>query len=541
MPLSRLRVALTAGILVWSLAPAVAQPYACEGGVVVHAAETYRCSNVDLLSRVTLQQMDAFSGNDSWGWTDPQSGREYALMGLDNGTFFVDITEPGVPRLLGKLPTESISTLWRDMKVHADHMFVVSEAANHGMQIFDLTRLRGLEEDRHRTFVADAVFTGGDGPAFFRAHNVAINEETGRAYIVGARDHEHLVCQGGLYIVDVSQPKAPQFAGCFADDGYIHDVQCVIYSGPDSRYAGRELCFASSPASSGLSIGNPNNTLTIIDVTDSQQSVEVGKTSYGIAVGSGMVQASFAHQGWLTGDQRHFFLNDEGDQLSFGLNTRSIVIDVSDIEQPFFVDSYFYSTQSIAHNLFIRNRYLFAANYTTGLQVLDVGDLETSGRVDDISRIGYFDTFPDDDHPRPRDLRHDDAQTFQGAWSNYPFFESGVVLVSDINRGLFVLQPTNLDVAAEPGPEHRLAIMEIFPSPFRDRLSVGLLLDRDQRVRIEAFDILGRRVASLFDDRLSAGQRHEMTFTLSHLPAGFYVVRAVGEDFVLSQQVSRLH
>src|SRR5690606_20218176 len=99
-------------------------------------------------------QMGASGGNDIWGWTDPETEKEYALMGLNNGTAFVDVSDPVNPVYLGKLPTHTQSSLWRDIKVYADHAFVVSEASGHGMQVFDLTRLRGVTSPQ--TFTVDA-------------------------------------------------------------------------------------------------------------------------------------------------------------------------------------------------------------------------------------------------------------------------------------------------------------------------------------------------------------------------------------------------
>ena len=98
----------------------------------------FECNDYDLVGYVSLEQMDADSGNDCWGWTDPLTGKEYALMGLDNGTGIIDISDPFNPKYLGKIPTATLSSTWRDVKVFKDHAFIVSEAAGHGMQIFDL-------------------------------------------------------------------------------------------------------------------------------------------------------------------------------------------------------------------------------------------------------------------------------------------------------------------------------------------------------------------------------------------------------------------
>jgi hypothetical protein len=47
-----------------------------------------------------------------------------------------------------------------------------------------------------------------------------------------------------------------------------------------------------------------------------------------------------------------------------------------------------------------------------------------------LAEVAFFDVYPDDD-----------AAQFNGAWSNYPFFDSGIVIVSGIEQGLFVLRP----------------------------------------------------------------------------------------------------
>ena len=114
----------------------------CDGGL----AGDYPCLGYDLQSIVSLSVMGATAGNDSWGWTDSQSGKEYVLMGLDNGTAFIDISKPDQPVFLGKLNSATVPSTWRDIKVFQNHAFIVSEAQNHGLQVFDLTRLRDITE-----------------------------------------------------------------------------------------------------------------------------------------------------------------------------------------------------------------------------------------------------------------------------------------------------------------------------------------------------------------------------------------------------------
>ena len=367
---------------------------ACSDGF----AGAFPCRGVALESFLPLRSIGGGEGNDIWGWTDPQTGREYALMGKTTGTAFVDIATPDRPVYLGDLPSHQQDrqfAVWRDIKVYADHAFVVADKAGHGMQVFDLTRLRGVTEPHQWT--EDAHYA-----RFGNAHNIAINEQTGFAYAVGTD-----TCAGGLHMIDIRSPKGPVFAGCVSDDGYTHDTQCVTYRGPDDRFTGREVCFSSN-----------EDAVTIVDVTDKRRPVTLSRASY--------EGAEYTHQGWLTEDQRFFLLGDELDEQRAGVPTTTYIFDVSDLRAPAVVRARRAATAAIDHNLYTRGDRVYQANYRAGLRILD------STRVADgeLSEVAFFDVYPADD----------DAE-FNGAWSVYPYFESGIVIVSGIEQGLFVLRP----------------------------------------------------------------------------------------------------
>jgi len=381
-----------------ALAAAAATP--CVDGM----AGGFPCSNVDLEAFLPLAGLGASSteeAQDIWGWTDPATGSEYALVGMTFGTAFVDITSPASPVYLGELQTHgAFGSNWRDIKVDGDHAFIVSEANRHGMQVFDLTQLRGL------TGTPPVQF---DETAHYReignAHNIVINEASDTAFIVGAGGRNG--CNGGLHMVDISVPTSPTFAGCFSTDGYTHDAQCVIYDGPDDDHGGQEICLASN-----------EDTLTIVDVTDRANPVQLSRTGY--------PGASYTHQGWLTEDSRHFLVDDELDETGFGHNTRTRVFDVSNLDAPTLVGFQDGTTTAIDHNQYIVGNLTFQANYRAGLRILDITDVTNAN----LAEIGYFDVWPADD----------DAE-FNGAWSVYPYYSSGVVVVSGIEQGLFVLRP----------------------------------------------------------------------------------------------------
>jgi choice-of-anchor B domain-containing protein len=374
-------------------------PIECTDGF----AGVFPCKDVDLLSFVPNGELGGGTGNDIWGWTDSTTGKEYAIVGLSKGTTFVDISDPTKPVVLGTLPTHTNASFWRDMKVFDDHAFIVADfARNHGMQIFDLTQLRTLTPTSGlRRFTATARYAG-----FGSAHNIAINEGTGFAYAVGSD-----TCGGGLHMIDINDPTNPSFAGCYEDEGYTHDVQCVVYAGPDDRFTGREICFAANPHT------KEGNAVSIVDVTDKGNPTLVGRATY--------PGSSFSHQGWLTEDQAYFVHNDEGDELTFGHNTRTRFFDVTDLTDPSFDFFEELRTPAIDHNLYIVGDHVYEANYRAGLQILE---MDLAGKR--APEVAYFDVMPGSD-----------IANFNGAWSNYPFFPSGVVVVNGIEQGLFVLQP----------------------------------------------------------------------------------------------------
>ncbi|ASP38196.1 regulatory P domain-containing protein [Bacterioplanes sanyensis] len=380
----------------------------CDNG----SAGGYPCKNVDLQSFLAKENMGGNGSelNDIWGWTDPQTGAEIAIVGRTNGTSFVDVTNATSPVFLGFLPSHNGgSAAWRDVKTYNDHAFIVADGRGnrtHGLQVFDLTSLRNVTPGG--TLTATKQMGG-----FGNAHNIAINEATGYAYVVGSNQ-----CSGGLYMVDVSDPVNPSYAGCFSSDGYTHDAQCVIYNGPDSDYSNREICAAYN-----------EDTITIVDVTTKSNPQQISRTPY--------QGSQYTHQGWfLNDDHALLIMNDELDEQRNGHNTTSYIYDVSDLDNPIELGRYVGPTAAIDHNLYTLDGYVFESNYRAGLRILDAKDIASGS----LQEVAYFDTIP-----------NSNSAQFSGTWSNYIYFASGNVITSDIGNGLFTLTP-DWDAIKQPGP-----------------------------------------------------------------------------------------
>ena len=389
------------------IAPVLGGQVDCAGG----EASVFGCGDVDLVSFVPVADLGGSRGvrvNDVWGWTDPVTQRDYAIVGRTDGTSFVDVTDPPNPVLVGNLPKPDWApgSIWRDMKVYQDHVFVVSDGApEHGMQVFDMTRLRDFA-GTPLTFDHDVHYD-----RLSSVHNIVINEETGFAYAVGARGGGD-TCGGGLHMIDIRDPKNPTFAGCFADPrtgrnstGYSHDAQCVVYRGPDEEHVGKEIC-----------LGANENALSIADVTDKENPVALSMMTY--------PNVGYGHQGWLTEDHRYFFMGDETDETGRLVpNTRTLIWDLTDLDDPILAKEHFSENTASDHNLYVRGNLMFQSNYNSGLRVLDITDPENPREV------AYFDTVPGPDSP-----------SMNGSWSNYPFFQSGIIVVTSGGEGLFIVK-----------------------------------------------------------------------------------------------------
>ena len=375
-------------------------------------AATFDCSEMDLVSLVPLADIEAKRGvrlNDVWGWTDPETGKEYGLIAHMEAVAFLDVTDATNPIYLGSLQkTEgSRGNTWRDVKTFNNHAFIVADGSgNHGVQIFDLTQLRDVTNPPV-VFKETARYDGVKS-----VHNIVINEETGFAYAVGSNSGGE-TCGGGLHMIDVNVPLEPKFAGCFTDtttgrnnSGATHDSQCVIYRGPDAEHRGKEICVSSN-----------GTAISIADVTDKENPVPIATGSYpGYA---------YVHQGWLSEDQQYFFQNDELDELSGKTEkTRTMIWDFTDLDDPIMIKEYFGPTSATDHNLYVKGQYMYQTNNASGLRVLDVSDPANPVEV------GHFDTTP----------YGEDVAGFNGTWSSYPFFESGNVIVTSRREGVFILR-----------------------------------------------------------------------------------------------------
>jgi choice-of-anchor B domain-containing protein len=481
------------------------EKYPCENGV----ADNYDCKGLDLMAFLSTSDLSNGSNtelNDIWGWTDPSTSNEYALVGLRLGTSFVDVTDPVNPFVVGVLPTQTNSSTWRDIKVYKDHAFVVADNAGaHGVQVFDLTQLRGVTDFKvfETTYHYDKVGS---------VHNIAINEETGFAYAVGisSASESQYVC--GVHMIDINDPSNPIFAGCLSDnttgrgkDGYVHDGQFVIYKGPDAKYIGKEIAFTANETALGIA-----------DITDKSNLKIISKFD--------QLNFGYVHQGWLSEDHRYFFVNDELNEY-YGTDKEqtTLIFDVSDLDMPKLLTIYKSDLNTIDHNNYVVGNLLYQSNYSTGLRVLNISNVE------DPVEVAYFDTY-----------RAGDVPSFVGSWSNYPYFSSGTIVVTSIEEGLYILKPSeggSLGIDDDILIPEQFDLKQNYPNPFNPTTQIQYELPEAGNISLKVYNMLGEVVIELDKGFKTAGM-HTITFDGSMLPSGVYFYQLRSGDFVRTRKMT---
>ncbi len=357
-------------------------------------------TGVTLMGQVTPQQFSTNStcpatstgicANDVWAYTSP-SEREYGILGLKVGTGFVDISDPYSPQVVGAIT--DADSIWSDMKTYQHYAYNVNETSG-GLQIIDLSQI----DPPTRAVTLVGSFTQN---SLSRSHTLAMNEASGFLYLCGSN-----LGGGRLVAVNLANPTAPQIAGQMIEPVYVHAAQVVTYtSGP---YAGQEIAFCYA-GSAGLKI---------VNVTNKANMFTMSTLTY--------PTLDYCHQGELTSDWRYVVIDDEGDETG-GLvpTTTTYVANVEDLSNPFFVTSFTNGLPAIDHNQMVRGDFTYQANYTTGLRVWDISD------VNNAQEVGSYDSYPQNNN-----------RAFNGAWGVHARLCSGTVLISDMQSGLLMLDPS---------------------------------------------------------------------------------------------------
>jgi choice-of-anchor B domain-containing protein len=380
-------------------------------------AGDHACQNMDLLAHVPLSSFSTnpSAANDVWGFYDVNDGKEYAILGLRNGVGVVEVTDPEAPRMVGSVSSESTS--WRDIKVYQhfnrvtarwdSYAYVTADSASVGTMIVDLRSLPNeisvaasdnSDISAHNVYLSNVDYSLG----------VALNGVDPFLHIAGSNRN------GGAFntyrLDNPVEPESVYSNESSSRTNYSHDVSSMVVT--DDRKDTQ--CVAAGPHCEIFFDFNEDN-FQIWDKTQNSAPSRLSTTSY--------PKVSYVHSGWYTEDKQVVLVHDELDEMDYGLNSTVRLFELSDFGSPSLLSTWTGPTGAIDHNGFVRGNRYYMSNYTRGVTVLDISD--TSNPVD----IGFFDTFPVSDNT-----------SFNGAWGVYPYLPSGVVLVSDISSGLYIVR-----------------------------------------------------------------------------------------------------
>ncbi|SNY54693.1 choice-of-anchor B domain-containing protein [Arsukibacterium tuosuense] len=400
---------------------------------VAGEAGVYRCENIDLVAHLALADFSSTpsSANDIWGHTDLNTGIEYGLVGLNNGTAVISLVDPANPLEVGTIAGSN--TTWRDIKVlqffddslgRWQAYAYVSSEANNGIQIIDLNDLpssvRLAATDRsansaHNLYISNVDYTT----------NTALTGQQPALHLAGQPEQGGAVASYSL--ADPLQLNANWLQTGASRSNYSHDVASMLVTDQRaSNQCDRSECQV-------LFDFNEQN-IKLWDISGASN-LELADFTYSLA--------SYVHSGWWTEDQQYLLVHDELDETNHGLNTTVRVFELTDLTAPVLAATYTGPTKAIDHNGFIRGNRYYMSNYQRGLTILDITNPAAPVQA------GFFDTFP-----------ASDSAAFNGLWGVYPYLPSGFILGSDINSGFYVFRDNtvNTEAGALSFSQHELRV-----------------------------------------------------------------------------------
>jgi choice-of-anchor B domain-containing protein len=405
-----------------ALQPAQAAPADCVQGM----AGQFPCRNLDFLSHIPLAQFSGrpVSAANVWGFVDLNDDREYAVLGLRNGTAIVEVTDPANPREVVTIAGNA--SPWREVKVYQVHdaisnrwrsyAYVTTEAANSGLQIIDLSGLPQTAalaatnmdtSSQHTLYISNIDYST----------NAALPGTTPMLFVAGSN-----LSPGSWRAYSLANPAFPQFVSSAPLGGYMHDSTSLVVT--DSRAA---QC---SPGHNPCEVLVDFNVdqVQLWDVTDESQPMLLGSATN--------PNNRYIHSGWPTANATHVIFHDELEEIQLGLPTRLYTLDLANLRAPRVVTSYTGPTGSTDHNGYARGDHYYVSHYRRGVAVFDASNPEA------LAEVAHFDNYL---------VPSTNTAGTDGTWGVYPFLPSGNLLVSDIENGLFVLRDLTRNFDAGSG------------------------------------------------------------------------------------------
>jgi len=406
-----------------------------------------------------------------WGWKSPVDGKEYALVGADSGLSIVDVSIPSTPvvikRIYGPFST------WREVRTNGNYAYVTTESGTIGLQIVDLTNLPA-------TNLAVATWTPTINTQVLETIH-ALQIDNGKVYLYGSN-----VGGGGAVVADINtNPMAPIYLGSYDAGGYIHDG----YVRNDTLYAGHILA--------GM--------VAIVDMTN---------PASGVLLASFQTPHNFTHNTWLSQNSKYCFTTDEVDDAYLA------AFDISNFGNITVTDTIQSNpgSNSSPHNTYIINKfgidYAVTSWYKDGLTVVDCSN------PSNLIQVGNYDTSP-----------AMSGGGYGGCWGVYPFLPSGLILASDIENGLYILNSSHLTFAVNQPAAGNLQV-NVYPNPSNGKFNVQMPESSNVPVAIQVYNIYGECI-----HQPSTINHQPLTIDISSHPRGIYFIKVSTGQGVATKKI----
>ncbi len=407
-----------------------------------------------------LKNLDQYSSYSAlWGYTAP-NGREYAILGTQVGTSFIDITDSANIREVDSV--KGLNSGWREMKTYSHYAYIVSEATNSGLQIVDLQYL----PDSVR-LVKTWSYAG-----YTKTHSI---QQSGHyLYLNGG----NATLNGGVTVVDVVDPENPVKLGQWSTM-YVHDCRVL-----------NDTIWASNIYTGQTSIINATN----------KSSLEFVRTwrSYPTSEVS-------THNCAFSSNNKYLYTTNEITSPNGRLN----VWNVEDINNITFVREWMPTgiTTAIVHNIETYGNYAIVAHYRAGIRILDISDPSNP------TEVAWYDTYPSSN-----------SASYSGCWGVYKFASGKIIGSDISGGLFVIKTSFSLTGnSVNNNSPHEYTLSQNYPNPFNPTTTIKFTLKENSSVKLKVFNMQGREVADVINDRRDGGN-YEILFDAGkyNLSSGSY-------------------
>ena len=421
--------------------------------------------------------------NSVWGYYDSTSNKEYAILGGVNGTYFIDVTDPAKPQLKDYVAGRRSNCIWREYKNYGKHLFAVSDDdAPNSLQIIDMSY---LPDSVHVAYDSDSLFS--------RAHTLFIDGD--KMYCASVKKTDNTFFSMAVYSLE--KPEHPKFIAALNTDyptiAAVHDMLVK-----------NDTIFASC-GYEGLNVYRlkENNHFEMLG----------SLTSY--------PDKGYNHSSSMTTDGKTMVFTDE---VPSGMAVK--VLDITNLADLKVTGTFKSHTGATAHNPHIVNNKAVLSYYMDGIWIYDVSI------ADQPKMIGYFDSYPENGTTYAAGF-----DSYNGCWGVYPYLPSGIILASDMQRGLFILNADSAYIMsngiAKNNPNN--SSTSIYPNPFSNEINIKFEQELSGDFEIIVEDFLGK-IIHQESCKFNADLQKKISLKNNFSP-GIYVVKVSGENFQVIKKI----